>query len=74
MRSATFAPVLTAVMALLTGAPSWAGSADKSVAVTITLSQPGAVGATVTSVPPQPLQRAQRRRLLQPLAEREDRG
>src|SRR4051812_23980002 len=57
MRPATFAPVLTALMALLTGA-SWAGSADKSVTVSITLSQPG--GSAVAPVPPQPAQPSQR--------------
>jgi hypothetical protein len=61
MRSATFAPVLTALMALLTGAPSWAGSADRSVSVSITLSQPGGSGGSgVTPVPPQPSQPSQR--------------
>jgi len=58
MRSASFAPALPALMALLAGAPSWAGSTDKSVTVGITLSQP--VGAGVTSVPPQPAQPSQR--------------
>ena len=58
MRSASFAPALPALMALLAGAPSWAGSTDKSVTVGITLSQPVAAG--VTSVPPQPPQQAQR--------------
>jgi hypothetical protein len=60
MRSVTFAPVLTALMALLTGAPSWAGSADKSVAVSIMLSQPGGGSGGVTPVPPQPSQPPQR--------------
>ena len=58
MRSASFAPALPALMALLAGAPSWAGSTDKSVAVGITLSQPG--GSAVTPVPPQPAQPSQR--------------
>jgi hypothetical protein len=52
MRSASFAPVL-ALTALLTGAPSWAGSTDKSVTVGITLSQPGG-GSGLTPVSPQP--------------------
>ena len=52
MRS--FAPVLTAMMALFAGAPSWAGSTDKNVTVGITLSQPG--GSGVTPVPPSPAQ------------------
>ena len=54
MRSASFAPALPALMALLAGAPSWAGSTDKSVTVGITLSQP--VTAGVTSVPSSPAQ------------------
>jgi hypothetical protein len=54
MRSASFAPALPALMALLAGAPSWAGSTDKSVTVGITLSQP--VTAGVTSVAPSPAQ------------------
>jgi hypothetical protein len=57
MRSASFA--LTALMALLPGAPSWAGSTDRSVTVGITLSQPGG-GSGVTPVPPQPSQTSQR--------------
>jgi len=56
MRSASFAPALPALMALLAGAPSWAGSTDKSVTVGITLSQPGAVGATSVSPQSQPQQ------------------
>jgi hypothetical protein len=56
MRSASFAPVLPALMALLTGAPSWAGSTASSVTVGITLSQPGGV----TPVPPQTTPNPQR--------------
>lgn len=56
MRSASLAPVLPALMALLVGAPSWAGSDAKNVTVGISLSQPG--GSGVTPVPPQPSQRA----------------
>src|SRR5258705_4046826 len=56
MRS--FAPVVTALMALVAGAQWWAGSTDKSVTVGITLSQPG--GSGVASVPPQPPQQPQR--------------
>jgi len=58
MRSASLASVLPALMALLAGAPSWAGSDAKNVTVGITLSQPG--GSGVTSVPPQPSQPSQR--------------
>jgi hypothetical protein len=50
MRSASYAPVLPALMALLAGAPSWAGTTDASVTVDITLSRPG--GSGVTPVPP----------------------
>ena len=50
MRPASFAPVLPALMALLTGAPSWAGNTAGSVTVGITLSPPG--GSGVTPVPP----------------------
>ena len=50
MRSASFAPVLPALMALLAGAPSWAGTTEASVTVGITLSQPG--GSGITPVPP----------------------
>jgi hypothetical protein len=46
MRSASFAPVLPALMALLAGAPSWAGTTDATVTVGITLSQPGGSGVT----------------------------
>ena len=46
MRSASFAPVLPALMALLAGAPSWAGTTDASVTVGITLSQPSGSGVT----------------------------
>ena len=59
MRFASFAPALPALMALLAGAPSWAGSTDKSVTVGITLSQPGG-GSAITPVPPQPSQPSQR--------------
>ena len=52
MRSASLAPVLPALMALLAGAPSWAGTTDASVTVGLTLSQPG--GSGVTPVPPSP--------------------
>ena len=58
MRSASLATVLPAMMALLAGAPSWAGSDAKNVTVGITLSQPG--GSGVTPVPPQPSQPSQR--------------
>ena len=58
MRSASFAPVLPALMALLGGAPSWAGTTDASVTVGITLSQPG--GSAVTPVPPQTTPNPQR--------------
>lgn len=54
MRSASFAPALPALMALLAGAPSWAGTAVENFAVGITLSQPG--GSGVTPVPAQPQQ------------------
>ena len=50
MRSASFAHVLPALMALLAGAPSWAGTTEANVTVGITLSQPG--GSGVTPVPP----------------------
>ena len=56
MRSASLAPALPALMALLTGAPSWAGSAGSSVTVGITLSQPGGV----TPAPPQTTPNPQR--------------
>jgi hypothetical protein len=46
-------------MALLTGAPSWAGSGAQNFTVSITLSQPGG-GSAVTPVPPQPSQPPQR--------------
>ena len=52
MRSASLAPVLPALMALLAGAPSWAGTTEASVTVGISLSQPG--GSGVTPVPPSP--------------------
>jgi hypothetical protein len=52
MRSASLVPVLPALMALLAGAPSWAGTTEASVTVGITLSQPG--GSGVTPVPPSP--------------------
>jgi hypothetical protein len=52
MRSASLAPVLPALMALLSGAPSWAGTTEASVTVGISLSQPG--GSGVTPVPPTP--------------------
>src|SRR4051812_13432363 len=58
MRSATFAPVLPALMALLAGAPSWAGSTDKNLTVGITLSQPG--GSAVKPIPPQTTPNPQR--------------
>ena len=59
MRSASIAPALSALMALLAGAPSWAGSTSENFAVGITLSQPGGSGGSgVTPVPPQPSQRA----------------
>lgn len=61
MRSASLASVLPALMALLAGAPSWAGSDAKNVTVGITLSQPGGSGGSgVTPVPPQPAQPSQR--------------
>jgi len=59
MRSASLAPVLPAVMALLAGAPSWAGSDAGNVAVGITLSQRG--GSGVTPVPLQPPQQQPQR-------------
>jgi hypothetical protein len=52
MRSLSFAPVTLAVMALLHGAPSWAGANGAQLAVGITLSRaagPGAGGATTVS-------------------------
>jgi hypothetical protein len=52
MRSASLAPVLPALMALLAGAPSWAGSDAKNVTIGITLSQPGGSGVGPISPPP----------------------
>ena len=54
MRSASLAPALPALMALLTGAPSWAGSAGSSVTVGITLSQPGGVAPVPPQMTPNP--------------------
>ena len=58
MRSASFAPVLPAVMALLAGAPSWAGTTEASVTVGITLSRPG--GSALAPVPTQTSAQPQR--------------
>ena len=58
MRSASFAPVLPALMALLAGAPSWAGSTDTNFNVGITLSQPG--GSAGGPTPPQTTPNPQR--------------
>src|SRR6476646_11029072 len=55
MRSASIAPALSALMALLAGAPSWAGSTSENFTVGITLSQPGGSGgAPVSPSPAQP--------------------
>lgn len=52
MRSASLAQVLPALMALLAGAPSWAGSGAENFTVGITLSPPGASG--IVAGPSQP--------------------
>jgi hypothetical protein len=50
MRSVAFGPVTLAAMALLNGAPSWAGANGAQLAVGITLSRaPAAGGATTVS-------------------------
>jgi len=63
MRSASLATVLPALVALLAGAPSWAGSDAKNFTVDITVSQPGGSGSSggvgpvspqIPSQPPRP--------------------
>ena len=55
MRSASFAPVLPALVALLAGAPCWAGSTSENFTVDITITQPGG-GSAVTPGSPSPAQ------------------
>ena len=54
MRSASLAAVLPALMALLAGAPSWAGSGAENFTVRITLSQPGSSGGSGGIAPGSP--------------------